>query len=151
MSTNWRELPAGKALDILIADKLGWRIVSQPFGKYVGDQFFEFEYTLAKPDGSLLWNHTSDQGWRYRIDDVWNNVTGWWTPRLPAYSTSIDAAMTLVDGLNYCLNGDAPDQHECWLLIDQRDVGTGKAPTPALAICRAYLDMREFLAKDSRS
>lgn len=143
--TDWQTMEAGKAMDILIADKVGWKIVSRPFGKQVDGYLFGFEYNLMTPQGVLLWENNADQGWRFRASDVWANATKYWEPSLPDYSTSVDAALTLLPPSDFVLLEISGEDGE-WkvsLYIGSTSKGAFTAQTLALAICRAWLAWKE--------
>lgn len=61
----------------------------------------------------------------------------------PAYTASLDAAMTLVDGdlLGFAVDVNQYDRWSCELSTSITD-GNGKGATPALALCAASLRAR---------
>lgn len=73
---NWRDLPAGRELDRLVAERVGYEIV-EDFG--MGGP----SYTALLP-GSVVMELPRAFG----EDEAWEQVT-------PHYSTSVDAALTL--------------------------------------------------------
>jgi hypothetical protein len=61
---NWRTLPAGAALDILIAQHKGWRVVEEPNGWV----------RVFEPNGSSHFNESDAWGGKmpaYYLEDVW--------------------------------------------------------------------------------
>lgn len=119
-SVDWRTLPAGRVLDRVIAERLGWTLIG-----------------------------FDDPFWRHRqrddaaVGDYWRTSEG--ARKLPAFSTDANAALTLW-GLNshWSLNPDANDNgvhFEGYYPYADNEYGEmcELADTPALAICRAWL------------
>ena len=116
---NWRDLPAGRELDRLVAERMGYEIV-EDFG--MGGP----SYTALLP-GSVVMELPRAFG----EDEGWEQVT-------PHYSTSVDAALALVPGGDIAFElyrdentGDWWAEFDGWY-----DEGS---PWPALAIVRAWL------------
>lgn len=113
---NWRDLPAGRDLDRLVAEKAGYR-VQHDHPDYIlwsadGD------FVVRQPDEYLAWRH------------------------VPHYSTSVDAALALVPGGDIAFElyrdentGDWWAEFDGWY-----DEGS---PWPALAIVRAWLAWKD--------
>lgn len=124
---DWREMGAGRPIDRLIAERLGWQFERRPNG------FF----AMVKPNGVI--------GPAYaRQKDSEHD--------LPLYSTDLNAAFTLLStelGLEWNLFSEDDDRITCELghwfderyPIEQREQATEK--TAALAICKAWLKWME--------
>jgi hypothetical protein len=81
---DWRTLPAGAALDILIAQHKGWRVVEEPNGWV----------RVFEPNGSSHFNESDAWGGKmpaYYLEDVWG------------YSVELDEAFKLLDEIAYSL------------------------------------------------
>lgn len=126
--TDWRDLPAGRELDRLIAERLGWRVDLEHGDVY--DQDGEF----VPPDDRRTWDRNPSE------NELWSQV--------PEYSTDLNAATTLLAHFFWRLTGTPDmktnevhyyctfDSHTDYAGMDTIHV---YAPTVALAICRAWL------------
>jgi hypothetical protein len=136
VTTNWREMEAGRELDRLIAEKVGWRFEREPY--------FNPESTLVySPEGVEMYHQS-----------------GIWTPVfageevhkvIPHYSTDLNAAITLANGIvefnlfkgrKVDTEGSPTDGWIC-TISDPKNFDSAWADTPALAICRAFLASKE--------
>jgi hypothetical protein len=120
--SDWREMDAGPEMDELVARNLGWRAVDLNDNVH-GSRVRGPNWTLISPNGERT-------GWG------WNELQAWEHTELPAYSTNLSAAITLVeDDGDFVLDRSAIDEwHVC-----VHQVYFAIAPTPALAICRAWI------------
>ena len=128
MKTDWREMSAGRELDRVVAERLGWTDIAPRY-----DRFDEHEI-------SPLQGIPPSGGTTYYV--------------IGRYSTDADAALALLEGCFYTLRG-TPDSYEGEMLyrcsIDGK-AGDGVilpsikytvAKTPALAIVRAWLSWKD--------
>ena len=120
--SNWRELPAGRELDVEISRSLGWTVSD------------DAEIYTLDPNGN--------QGNFTRIP------SGVYAPRLSVDANAalrLWATEPLPDDWLWKLSYHVQvDMYSC-MLIDQRDhpVLHEEAQSPALAICRAWLAWKE--------
>lgn len=140
--TDWRKLPAGRELDRLIAERIGWRF----------EKVSPYHWEVYRPDGSPV-----EQARGYTYINQWEDshlmVTGMAFPR---YSTDMNAALTLplpglFDEYRFELSGCNDKwiacvhyRHAIDLTLHSPIIGT-----PALAVCRAWLDWRERQRADA--
>lgn len=115
---NWREMPAGRELDRLIAERLGHPTFTEPIP--------ESERDLYKPGITEL---------------SWMRVNGIPIP-VPHYSTDANAALSLIEGTeegnDYLLRKLNTGWHIHAYWGDSGKI-TATEPTIALAVCRAWL------------
>lgn len=125
MDNDYRTMEAGRELDRLIAERLGWtRFDTMPTVLVEHDNHIDIETLM---------------GWK---NDFYYLV-------VPHYSTDLNAAMTLLptaDGDIWSLHyGDYGDPYT--VAISRIKVAApeylGDANTPALAICRAWLAWKD--------
>jgi hypothetical protein len=78
-----------------IALMLGWKIITRPYTGAVAE--FDTWYNIIKPDGALLWQHQSEEGWRFREEDIWRNATRGNAPwlQMPNWPGVYEDAMSL--------------------------------------------------------
>lgn len=131
---DWRDLPAGRELDRLVAERAGWRVAR-----------------LSGADDALaLRNH------RGGVEAIVNPLAVasaglaeeewlWSAVNIPHYSTSVDAALTLVAGrLTVHIESTRnPQTWQVWVADGDVFTDTVEADNPALAIVRAWLSWRE--------
>jgi hypothetical protein len=116
---NWRELPAGRGLDRIIAERLGYTVQFNENNGY---------YYLVRPDGTKAINYGTE--WA-----AWEAS--------PAFSVDANAAIALWDNDYHWAIFPDPDQpgkfcatHPC---SRDYDVGIETADKPAEAISRSWL------------
>ena len=125
-TVDWRALPAGGAVDRIIAERLGYTV----------HRGADLWYYLQAPDGSHVCNYCGIAAL------AWDGV--------PAYSTDANAALALWD------NDSRWAVYPAWIEDKGRgkfcatfpgygdqDAGDEYADTPALAIVRAWLQFTE--------
>lgn len=128
MATDWHEMDAGDELDLYIAEHAGKTIVHGT---------------------AAVWGKDCKQEYL----DTWIEDENGFGMRIPAYSTSVDAAMTLpVDKITaeFSLWQRRYTDRDVWWASfypntdpsDSCSDGIESGPTPALAICRAWLSWR---------
>jgi len=120
-TVNWGTMEAGRELDKLIAEKLG----------YTDLQVSDWTQILygtrpTRPD-----------------DDPYRVQGGMIQEPICEYSTDTDAALTLIDSVkgDFHLQSPAPNIWQCWFKVPP--VPQGLAETPAFAVCRAWLAWKE--------
>lgn len=136
---NWREMKAGRELDILIDQKRGASIKGplwSPEDKAAGYYYVTHE-GLARP---ILFDSEAKA-----------------RELAPKYSTELSAAFDLTIpepywGYNLFMEGDYTT-HTCELFVtngegDPTNVVAGSADTPEMAICRAWLAWKEAQKDD---
>lgn len=134
--TNWRDLEGGLPLNQIVAEHLGWRIepLSAAWVAVFNADGVGVERTTA---------YGSKNEWPlYDLDEA-----------IPHYSTDANAALALPLEPDMYFSLDVPAEHggaKCGLWNQyprsvQRKLVEGEAvaDTPALAICRAWLDWKE--------
>lgn len=124
--------------------------------------------TLIKTDAAELirkLEEATEGNWELDFEiqqqvEGWRNLGGGWreilatgkreqwnyTRSSPAYSTSLDAALTLIpEGTVWCLETNSTDVFDCVITsphMDRDHYQWSCAPTPALALCIAALKAR---------
>lgn len=152
MTSDWRTMSPGKELDRAIAEKMGYKAVL----------WNGFYHVTANPEKFAAW--ATRRGRDVNLIGKSSESAAWeFCNNIPAYSTSVDAALTLLrDTQHYILGwhregvpfGDPGDIAFCNLFVDRNDVEPDKrgnypavahqkAATHALAICRAWLEWQE--------
>lgn len=134
---NWRELPAGRDLDRVIAERLGWKVVKVTWSPESSADS-GWMYCLVSPDGVYAHGGSMNEDEAWIIPSHEHHVVS-----LKHYSTDANVAMTLWDnGYHWAVFPD-PDQpgrfcatHPC---AREYDVGIESGSTPAEAISRSWL------------
>lgn len=132
VTTDWRNLPAGYPLDRLIAERLGWRVVSHP------NRWIE----VFLPDGSSAFDSAVYVGQRatWRPDSYLEDC-------FPRWSHVTDVALTLF-GPEWQVSLFR-EVHPAWLVkvwrrdADPSPVFQAGAKALALAIARAWMEASE--------
>lgn len=130
VTTGWRDLPAGYALDRLIAERKGWRVVSHP------NRWVE----VFKPDGTPAFEGSVYNGSTWRPDSYLEDV-------FPRWSSDTDVALTLL-GPEWRVSLYR-EVHPSWLVKvwlsddDPQRVFQAGAKALALAIARAFMEASE--------
>lgn len=108
---------------------------------------------LVDGDPTVFKAHPNETGWHWEAKGIVGNVS------IPYYTTSLDAALTLVpEGWDWQVSGPGFDRAGYFASVReiQKELGrasrrtdaegwTRKAPTPALALCIAALSARAAL------
>lgn len=133
---DWRELPAGPALDRLIAERLGYTVRRVNWTP-ASSADFGYAYFLYSPEGeqAAFGDLDPDKAWLVVSNEL-DRV------HVPHYSTDLNAAVTLADVqaevFRFRLIRVMPDWWCCEMGLNPGDA-EAYAATPALAICRAFL------------
>ncbi len=142
ITTDWRKLHAGRELDRVIAEKLGWVwtcVYQTKYATYV---------TITKPDGTILQNvdaYGSRPEWpEYEAVDLF-----------PQYSTDLNLAYALFDGRTFWATlqmvTDVRKNHRyyrVWACDGPHSFEVEhEADTPSLALCYAWLECKEKVYK----
>lgn len=125
--THWREMDAGRELDWLIAEKLGWKNLKEwRYGRTV-------EIHGAPPDSDL--RHATLPYYSADLNaaiTLWARISDDYTPRLVRMLTP--------------RNGEIRHEYKAGLTSNQppfAEFDVEYASTPALAVCRAWLAYME--------
>lgn len=145
--TDWRGLPAGNALDRLMAERLGWRIAENAD---LPDKEL-WPWLAVSPNGRLVALDVSRQN---PLDEAWDNA--FWAPEgdpiIPRFSRDANAELPLDDvqmetyqfyGNHFTARISVPHSSS----LRDIDVPLEEADTLALVRVRAYLAWGDRLAE----
>lgn len=126
-TADWRTMEAGRELDRVVAERLGWRIDIEN-----GDVYDEKGDYIPSDNP---YGESREIG--YTENELWG--------RCSHYSTDANAALALYDGCRIELKAEPPDDWTCFLVIESPVYGEwrGEADTAALAIVRAWLAWKD--------
>jgi hypothetical protein len=141
--TNWRDLPAGRDLDRAIAERLGWRVENfnpRPNGIMIKTIN---SWMLLPPGKDADWWIRDPHAGYVSERDAWAHSQ--------AYSTDLNAAMTLLDTAPQWGVTRTFEHFDCYIAPGNGVLNYyGRAETPALAVCRAWIRWQEaLLANDA--
>lgn len=134
---DWEELDDGPKLDRIVAEKLGWRIQELAEPKVYVSELKGQEYRAVCP--YVLVNEQGEP-----------HGTPWQTPELcwhhaelPAFSTSVDAALTLIPRGTHCEIAQSIKPPLGWLVSVGDKHAIQYAYTLARAIVASWLTWKE--------
>lgn len=138
-ATNWREMPAGRELDRVIAERVGWAVECHKV-VYPTSSSYDY-YRLIGPNG--------EEKRDYDIPEAaWQDA--------PHYSTDANAALSLPTADLYFIDLHGPHSENSlwhafieWGYSDEEDEYPSfraEADTAALAVCRAWLAWKDAQA-----
>lgn len=134
-NTDYRTMEAGRELDRLIAERLGYRAVERTWRWYL----LSHDVLETSLDEMLK------RGWHIRS---YPTETEAWNIDVSRYSTDLNAAIALLptDGYTWSLHYSNYDDPYTAVIsgvkVDSPEY-FGDASTPALAICRAWLAWKD--------
>lgn len=148
VKADWRTLSAGRALDRVVAERLGWKMVIR-----TEDDIDEWWVVRGEIEAELLGKvgdfDSDDALWvqAFTTYECANDSA------LPHYSTDASAALALLQGIGLpWMLAEEPDTPFIRAFIGERNddpermyyhAATGAANTPALAIVRAWLAWKD--------
>lgn len=150
---GWRTME-GRALDRVVAERLGWHM--KPGGGVLFGKPFQTVY-LVSPDGieTSLGEHAVVDPWKWALvsSEYADEDDHIGIPTIPAFSTDANAALSLPldKGASLRLfspDDDSPDEWEA-VCCKGSSIERAFAPTPALAICRAWLAYQDSKSQAS--
>jgi hypothetical protein len=142
---DWYELPAGRELDKIIAQQLGYTIQRVEWIANATTGEMDYMYALTDPSGKRNRFGGKD------IEAVWRSDHCFHEVYVPHFSTNLDDACTLPLGDYYLYIANLGKQSEARIVNPDVDalgefdtwIGEAEVNEPALAVCRAWLKWKE--------
>ena len=155
--TDWKNMPAGRALDRVVAERLGWHLrrVEWTADSTTGRK--DWLWILHTPDGkrTSAGSKDADEAWIILSNEPWiipGNTPPTGYVFLPHFSTDLNAAWELLNDVKpYCravLQRVNNGLYHCWLHYSYAHLSLqslGQEGEPAFAVATAWLAYRDEL------